>query len=472
MVKNLIATILIIGFYCLTTLAGEDTGLAKVSDKKLILWYQPVKTSDETVIRNRYKHYKSFLDGLIYTTGVSWKTPGENFDKLIEENYGGIPLRKRVEIAREEGLRENFIDILLFARKELQWVDEEKWTSAIALLTRVASKAKDIGCVGISLDVEPYGVRDGKGRIFSVGPSDLALKRGKEVGEAVFKEFPEAELMLIFPASFMTRKNFLYFVRGLAESPIKNIHMGWEEYYYSTKPDEIKAQDIIYNLMMMLVMGNDQKLLGKCGIAPGIWPGIYENRTRLTPQETRIDIKEVFKIAKRYVWLFPPGVDWLKETEYIEAIKPSSKERTSSYTARCISGMEFVQMDKSGKILNRIELDQENLKKLLKILFREVTAFMYKGGKQKISSRISGEEIEVKRDFILPEKSSLLIHLSDGTVVPLFYRGNDVLRLYPRRKLSLRVDDIFRQYANDTYFIDLEMETTVQYITEHILNKK
>jgi len=465
-VKNLIASIFIIGFYCLNALAGEE----KVSDKKLILWYQPVKTSDETVIRKRYKHYKNFLDGLIYTTGVSWKTPGKNFDKLIEENYHGIPLRKRVEIAREEGLKENFIDILLFAREELQWVDEKKWSSATALLGRVASRAKDIGCVGISLDVEPYGVRNGKGLIFSVGPGDLALKRGKEVGEAIFKGFPKARLMLIFPASFMTRKNFLYFVRGLAESPIKSINMGWEEFYYSAKPAEIKAQDIIYNLMMILVMHNDRELLDKCGIAPGIWPGINENRTRLTPREVSVDIKAVFKIAKRYVWLFPPGVDWFKETGYIEAIKPTGEERTSPYTTRYISGMEFVQTDKSGGVLSRMEFKKENLKNILKFVFRDEILFMYQHGKQKIPSRISGKEIEVKGGFILPERSYLLIHLSDGTAVPLFYRGNDILRLYPGWKSGLRGEDLFREYANDSHFIDLEMKTTVQYIAEQLSN--
>ncbi|GEM_PF-4456452 len=467
MIRKILVSIFIIGVYSLSMFGGEE----KVAGKKLILWSQPVKTSDESVIRGRYKHYRSFLDGLIYTTGVTWKTAGENFDKLVEKDYRGVPLRKRVEIAREEGLQDNFIDILLFARQELQWVDEEKWSAAVALLSRVASRAKDIGCVGISIDVEPYGVRNGKGRIFSTGPSNLALKRGKEIGEAIFKEFPKAELMLIFPASFMTRKNFLYFVRGLAESPIKNIHMGWEEYYYSTTPEEIKAQDMIYTLMMILVMKNDQRLLEKCGIAPGIWPGIHENRSRLTPREVKTEVREVFKIAKRYVWLFPPGVDWLRETDYIEAIRPSSKEKHFPYSNRYVYKIEFIPGDKSGKVPGRIEFDKENLESLLRVLFQDVTTFMYQEGRQKIPSRISGKAMEIKRDFLLPEKSYLLIYLSDNTVVPLLYRGDNVFRLYTGEKPGGRAGNSSNRYTDEKYFIDLELGNTRALLSKLLLAK-
>ncbi|NOZ64707.1 MAG: hypothetical protein GXO71_07285 [Caldiserica bacterium] len=47
------------GIYDLSVWSGEE----KAADKKLILWYQPVKTSDKSVIRNHYKHYKIFLAG-------------------------------------------------------------------------------------------------------------------------------------------------------------------------------------------------------------------------------------------------------------------------------------------------------------------------------------------------------------------------------------------------------------------------
>ena len=462
--KNIIVSLLIVVFcsYYIPALPEEDI---ETGNKKLILWHRPIPTSEESVIRNRYRHYKNFLDGLIYTTGINWKTPPGNFDRLIENNYRGLSLRRRVEIAREEGLKENFIDILLFARQELQWMDEEKWASAITLLSRVASRAKDIGCVGISLDVEPYGVQDGKGRIFSRGPNDLALKRGKEVGEAIFKEFSRAKLMLIFPASFMTRKNFLYFVRGLAESPLKEIHMGWEEFYYSTKPEEIKAQDVIYNLLMILVMNNDQNLLSKCGIAPGIWPGIHENRTRLTPEEVQIDKRAVFKIAREYVWLFPPGVNWLEETEYIKAIKPTREERNFPYAPKFIFRIEFIQQDNTGKILNRMEFTENALKNLLQLILQDITTFMFQGGRQKIPSRISGEKIPVEKT-ILPENSYILITLSDATLVPLVYRGDYVFRLYPhgisRGKISL-------PSTRNKYFIDLELRRSSRYIASLVL---
>ena len=163
------------------------------------------------------------FDGVMFHVGLSDVFKGEQFsDSDKERARANGKIFKQIRFAK---WKYNFLGILIDQRKPM-WFDEDYWSNVAKNWALAAKLAKQIGMVGVCFDPEGYGIHPvqsywksswwlkggGKPKGGVVQPPDLAhtekdyldiaRKRGQQVGEAVFKEFPEIILWSYYAWSF------------------------------------------------------------------------------------------------------------------------------------------------------------------------------------------------------------------------------------------------------------------------------
>ena len=120
------------------------------------------------------------------------------FTKEIADRY--VPIFR--EITSKKGLRHSFVicNWCPIDGNRLDWRDDEAWKAFASNMRAIAYLAKKGGLEGILVDDEDYG---NKGQFFrsAVDPpipeaQRLARQRGREIGRAMFEEFPNARIML------------------------------------------------------------------------------------------------------------------------------------------------------------------------------------------------------------------------------------------------------------------------------------
>jgi hypothetical protein len=152
------------------------------------------------------------FDGVSVHVGLSDVFNPEPFsDAAKDQARANGKLFKQIRFAK---WKYNFLAVLIDQRKPL-WFDEGYWTNVARNWALAAKFAKQIGMVGICLDPEGYGVypvqshwrsswwmKTEKTTHTEKEYLDIARKRGQQVGEAVFKEFPEIVLWGYYAWSF------------------------------------------------------------------------------------------------------------------------------------------------------------------------------------------------------------------------------------------------------------------------------
>lgn len=121
------------------------------------------------------------------------------FTKEIADGY--VPVFRK--ITAKDGLRHSFIHCnwCPIAGKRLDWSDNAAWAAFASNMQAIAYLAKKGGLEGILVDPEDYGL---KGQFHRAAEDDvsvskaqsLARQRGREIGRAMFEEFPCARVLM------------------------------------------------------------------------------------------------------------------------------------------------------------------------------------------------------------------------------------------------------------------------------------
>ena len=159
-----------------------------------------------------YYEAQAPFDGVSFLVGLSDVFNPNGYSEWVkDEARANGRLFKHIEFKR---WKYNFLAVLIDQHKP-KWFDEDYWETISRNWGTAARYAKQIGMVGICFDPEGYGVYPvqsywksswwvkggGKLKGGGVQPPDvahtekdyleIARKRGRQVGEKVFKEYPE-----------------------------------------------------------------------------------------------------------------------------------------------------------------------------------------------------------------------------------------------------------------------------------------
>ena len=130
---------------------------------------------------------------------LGWETMTSDF--ITEDVLGKyVPIYKELT-SKHKAFRESFFGCnwCPISTNRFDWTDDAAWAKFTANMREVASIAKRGGFVGILADGEDYGNKQLFFRKFDDPPQAelvaIARKRGRQIGRAMFGEFPDMKLM-------------------------------------------------------------------------------------------------------------------------------------------------------------------------------------------------------------------------------------------------------------------------------------
>ncbi len=285
---------------------------------------------------DKYEEAAPF-DGIIISMGVidvmnaAEPLKYNDYIKGLVKKYRSIKFKK---------YKHNFVSTMI-DQHEPKWLDDKAW-EVIANNWRVAAKvAKKAGFVGILFDPEGYGTYPVNNYWTSAYymKTDIlhkkedylkaARKRGQQVGEGMFKEFPELKLFGFYLWSF--RSDLMgEFCNGILDKMPKDAAMidGDEWRGYCAKND-----DVYKNMKKNSLTGyglldkKHRQMYRKQGqIAPAFYLDAYARPAAngcLTPTVNQVGPLKLFrnniKAAKRYsggyIWIYGEQGTWWKSVE-------------------------------------------------------------------------------------------------------------------------------------------------------------
>ena len=187
---------------------SAESVLAAPCQKLIYHGHDLFAATTESVYRNREKFAATGIDGLAMPlTGV--REDGSclsGMDLMTTMGWRDAYFANSVQLLREmtsscEGLKESLAMTLWCPRKEalLHWKDDAAWAAFASNMAVLGRVAKVSGLKGIQIDHEDYWNGD-QFKVRGCGLSceesaRLARQRGRQVFEAFFREFPDAEVL-------------------------------------------------------------------------------------------------------------------------------------------------------------------------------------------------------------------------------------------------------------------------------------
>ncbi len=186
-------------FCALAALCASAQGIAK---KVIATGWDTLRMSPEEVLANASAFADTGIDGinLTFSTTVGGRKMGFNsIFSNVEFRYDDLKKYVPVfqKIAVSPGLKDSLLTVYWTPRPEqrIKWSDDAGWRIVANNMGVMAKLAKEGGLKGLFLDWEDYG----NAGQFTRKEEDpempetirLARQRGREIGKAVFDEFPD-----------------------------------------------------------------------------------------------------------------------------------------------------------------------------------------------------------------------------------------------------------------------------------------
>lgn len=288
------------------------------------------------------------FDGIMIHVALSDVFRKTKFSKRdLERADDAAKLYKSVKFKK---WKYNFLGVLIDQHKP-DWFSDDYWKAVAYNWGKAASLAKRLGMPGICFDPEGYGVYpvnsywksawwvQGGGKIKGGGvqPPDsshtqkeyleVARRRGREVGERVFEEFPEIVLWGFYLWSFNGSDLMGEFCNGLLETmpPKARLVDGdeWNGYCAKNEAAYKRMEDRNETGCGMLDKRLASKHCKQGGFAPAFYLDAYawpEKSGCLTPAinaaKSKVHFfKDNFKEAKRrasggHIWIYGEKCTW------------------------------------------------------------------------------------------------------------------------------------------------------------------
>ena len=281
---------------------------------------------------------------------LSWEAMSSDF--VTEEMLGPYVLPYKNMTSRHKAFKESFLGCSWspLATNRLVWTDDAAWAKFTANMKEVSSLARRAGFVGVQVDPEDYG----KKRQFSWAFDDppqvetlrIARARGRQIGKAMFDEFPSMKLLSFWllsldksyarssdAAATMRGCGDLWpmFVNGLLDvAPAGVVFIDGDEHAYDYRAGR---HDFTESNLRQLTSGlaliapeNRAKWRTQARVGFGLWLDQYtwpEDRegaclaksgSRL--EALRENLKEALHASDEYVWLFGCRQRWVKWRDF------------------------------------------------------------------------------------------------------------------------------------------------------------
>jgi hypothetical protein len=231
-------------------------------------------------------------------------------------------VKKFQAIYSRQGVTDNFIKVAPYRQRD--WKNPAAESLVVQNFRRVAHLARYAGLKGIALDLEPHV----KG-FWTEDPAipdkpERVYRLGREVGQAIKSEYPEATVFVLPEILFFTCPPYTpqicqayqlssRFWDGLIEAHFKQLVLGTENSYDNARPDVIVAKTRPFFDASLTKAG---LAAASMPIAPGLWPlgkSYTDKRARCTPAEFEARLRLAMKENSPYVWIYGLGNTWKKE---------------------------------------------------------------------------------------------------------------------------------------------------------------
>ena len=318
--------------------------------------WDTMKATPENVLSNAAKFASVGTDGVTLVLPErdqadgthAWPTIHLPTDPayLYETYADQVPILR--EISDKLGLRESFLMCSFTPmRGRMGFGDDAKWERFAHNLRVFARIAHEGGLRGLVLDNEDYCARNQ----FTLAPEDgafgtaytLARRRGRQVFEGVFSEFPEAVILPFWllsqvqslatgsdPVAAMRNAGSLWpaFVNGILDvlSPTAVLVDGNEfayTYEWNNGSFAASAADQLVGFLPLVAPENRAKYRSQLRVGFGLYLDMYVNEDPNGPwysapvngsrlEHLRLNVTEAAKRADEYVWLYGEKVSFVR----------------------------------------------------------------------------------------------------------------------------------------------------------------
>ena len=288
--------------------------------------------------------YEKCADGKFHKLG--WETMSSDF--ITEEVLG-----KYVSIYKELTFKHRaFADAFLacnwcpIASKRFRWDDDAAWAKFAANMKVIASVARRGGFVGVVGDGEDYG---GKYQFFlraDEAPFDvtgpIARERGRQIGRAMFGEFPNMKLLSFWflsleqsyaratdAAEAMRGRGDLWpmFINGILDvmpPEVEFIDGNEHAYGYKSERRDFDASNVrqLTRAMALVAPENRAKYRAQMRVGFGLYldqylrpdgaPGARAAKNGSKAEALRACLEEAAYASDEYVWFWGEKQRWVK----------------------------------------------------------------------------------------------------------------------------------------------------------------
>jgi len=275
-----------------------------------------------------------------------------------------VPVARRLTAHRS--MRESFIGTFRCAsraRGRIEWTDDASWSLIASNMANAAWFAREGGFKGISMDPEDYNKHMQFYRRAGEAPypelAKLARRRGRQVFEGVFKEFPDIKIFSFWflslepkymgstnPARDMAECGDLWpaFADGIldAMTPKARIIDGCEHSYrYESEKGDFwrVAQAIQLKLPLLVSPENRRKYREAVGVSFGVYLDMYTNSedkpwyfgplngSRLRRLDCNLSVAA--EVADEYVWFWGEKFCWAGWKEAANGANPKVNQNVT-----------------------------------------------------------------------------------------------------------------------------------------------
>ncbi len=317
-----------------------------VAKKFIATGWDMLRIAPEEILRNADAFADSGLDGV----NLSFSVRGKDGDTLRHDRilsrmkFDYDSMKKFVPVFREivshKGLSESFLTVYWCPKPEdrIRWDDDDGWKIFANNMAVVSRVAKEGWLKGLFLDWEDYG-NSGQFKRIDYDPPiaetmELARKRGREIGNAVFGAFPDVRFFsywwLCVGSSFAVlqdterdyrMRNFVWgaFVNGLLDVIPDGAQLidGREHYHLESFRNDFyrHAADMQIACQSLVAPENRAKYRRALSVSFGHYIDMYVNDESISRwyfgpeggsrlEHFRRNIEQAARAASEYVWLY------------------------------------------------------------------------------------------------------------------------------------------------------------------------
>jgi len=255
--------------------------------------------------------------------------------------------------SREAGLAP-MLQVMFFnnnVAEKFSWLDDGEWQRIITYIHFVAKTAKSTGCKGLSFEFEPYNsflkknpwdIKELRKYPSKRTQTLLAIKRrASQIAEAVYQEFPEAEIHLygigVGADTFISRRKpksasdfigddlgdlYAYFLSGFFTKPFRDgIHIDDSSTYgvfdesvidYCIISSQMKYVDNLTIRWDLKDFIDRHVTIGFALVAHHRWNSKdwWDKVKKVDDKKFKSTLLKLMKVSP-YIWLYPGEVDWV-----------------------------------------------------------------------------------------------------------------------------------------------------------------